>query len=203
MYLTKRQREVLDFIEGFINENGYSPSLEEIGKGMNLSSLATVHKHLSNLEAKGFMKRLANRSRSIELEPSSAFGGHPSEIPLLGEIAAGEPIRNYGDTDTETMNVPREFAIGDKNYVLKVRGDSMIEESIADGDYIICERCETAQSGQTVVAVIDGEATVKKFYPEGGRIRLQPANSELSPRYYDASRVAIQGVVVGLLRKYV
>jgi repressor LexA len=203
MYLTKRQHQVLSFVENFIRENTFSPSLEEIGQGLNLSSLATVHKHLSNLQAKGFLKRLANRSRSIELE-SVSFGGGGIELQILGEIAAGAPIETYpADGAIATLDCPSEFVRGAENYVLRVRGDSMIEESISDGDYIICERRETAENGQTVVALIDGqEATVKKFYAEEGRVRLQPANESMAPQYYSADRVQVQGVVVGLLRKY-
>ncbi len=204
MYLTKRQRQVLDFIEQFIRDNGYSPSLEEVGQGLGLSSLATVHKHLSNLQEKGFLNRLANRSRSIELDSAATFGAERLTLPLAGEIAAGMPIETYPeDAETEKIEAPSEFVTGPDNYVLRVRGDSMIEDSIADGDYIICERRESAHSGETVVALIDGhEATVKRFYPEGGRIRLQPANAQMSPQYYSSDRVTIQGVVVGLLRKY-
>ena len=203
MYLTKRQRQILNFIGEFIHEHGYSPSLEEIGQGMNLSSLATVHKHLINLQAKGFMRRLANRSRSIELEPVSTLSGEGPSLPLLGEIAAGLPIEQYEDSAHATVEAPREFVSGPDNYVLRVRGDSMIEESIMDGDYIICERREEAENGETVVALIDGhEATVKKFYAEANRIRLQPANADMSPQYYSPGRVTIQGVVIGLLRKY-
>ena len=203
MYLTKRQRQVLDFIETFIRENGYSPSLEEIGRGMNLSSLATVHKHLSNLQSKGCMKRLPNRSRSIELELNEELGGALVTLPLVGEVAAGLPIEAYDDDTVATLDVPRQFVNTAENFVLRVRGDSMIEESIASGDYIICERRDTAANGETVVALIDGhEATVKKFYVEGERIRLQPANSSMSPQFYDKDRVQIQGVVIGLMRKY-
>jgi repressor LexA len=203
MYLTKRQRQVLDFVEKFIREHGYSPSLEEIGRGLSLSSLATVHKHLTNLQAKGWMRRSPNRSRSIELEPVATVSGEGPSLPLLGEIAAGLPIEQYDDSAHATIEAPREFATGPDNYVLRVRGDSMVEESILDGDYIICERRDAAENGQTVVALIDGhEATVKRFYAEESRIRLQPANAEMAPQYYSPERVTIQGVVVGLLRKY-
>ncbi len=203
MYLTKRQKQVLDFIENFIRDNGYSPSLEEIGRGLELSSLATVHKHLSNLQTKGFMKRLANRSRSIELEETVEMTASSVALPLIGEVAAGLPIEAYGDDQVDTLDVPREFVNAADNFVLRVRGDSMIEEAIASGDYIICERREQAANGETVVALIDQhEATVKKFYAEEGHIRLQPANSSMLPQIYDPSRVTIQGVVIGLLRKY-
>jgi len=202
MYLTKRQKQVLDYIESFIREHGYSPSLEEIGKGLKLSSLATVHKHLTNLQTKGFMRRLPNRSRSIELESVPTFAAEGLALPLMGEIAAGAPIETYPDP-AATIEAPREFVTGPDNYVLRVRGDSMVEESIADGDYIICERRDQASNGETVVALIDGaEATVKKLYAEGGVIRLQPANEKMQPLFYAPDRVTIQGVVVGLLRKY-
>ncbi|MCX7012703.1 MAG: transcriptional repressor LexA, partial [Candidatus Sumerlaeota bacterium] len=198
MYLTKRQKQVLDYIESFIREHGYSPSLEEIGKGLKLSSLATVHKHLTNLQIKGVMRRLPNRSRSIELESVPMFAGEGPALRLMGEIAAGLPIETYpDDAPTATIEAPREFVTSPDNYVLRVRGDSMIEESIADGDYIICEARERAENGETVVALIDGhEATVKKFYAEGGVVRLQPANEKMQPQFYAPERVTIQGVVV-------
>ncbi len=205
MYLTKRQRQVLNFTKNFISENGYSPSLEEIGRGLNLSSLATVHKHIANLQEKGLLKRLANRSRSIELEEAPPLGNSQEGLKLLGEIAAGMPIEVYEDSSSSaaTLDVPPEFVTSPANYVLRVRGESMIEESIADGDYIICEPRETAQNGETVVALIDGhEATVKKIYVDGGMVRLQPANSQMEPRFFEADRVRVQGIVIGLLRKY-
>lgn len=205
MYLTKRQKQILDFIDAFIQEKGYSPSLEEIGSGMKLSSLATVHKHLSNLQAKGFMKRLPNRSRSIQLEGLSPLKKNMVTLPMVGDVAAGMPIEVYDDdTAASTVDVPRDFVRGAGNYVLRVRGDSMIDESIASGDYIICERPDKIENGETVVALIDGhEATVKKYYEEGDLIRLQPANSSMSPQFYEKERVEVQGVVIGLLRKYV
>lgn len=201
MYLTRRQREMLDSIDQFIEENGYSPTLEEIGEALGLSSPATVHKHLQNLESKGLIRRNWNHSRSIELTPT-AKKTSANVLPLLGNVAAGSPIEAIENPDT--VEVPREFVGKKETYVLKVAGDSMIEDGIHDGDLIIVERRPTAQTGETVVALIDdGEATVKRFYREGkSRIRLQPANATMEPQLYDADQVQIQGVVIGLMRKY-
>lgn len=201
MYLTRRQREMLDSIDHFIEENGYSPTLEEIGAALGLSSPATVHKHLQNLESKGLIRRNWNHSRSIELTPT-AKKTSANVLPLLGNVAAGSPIEAIENPDT--VEVPREFVGKKETYVLKVAGDSMIEDGIHDGDLIIIERRPTAQTGETVVALIDdGEATVKRFYREGkAKIRLQPANATMDPQIYDTDQVQIQGVVVGLMRKY-
>jgi repressor LexA len=201
MYLTRRQREMLDSIDQFIEENGYSPTLEEIGGALGLSSPATVHKHLQNLEGKGLIRRNWNHSRSIELTPT-AKKTSANVLPLLGNVAAGSPIEAIENPDT--VEVPREFVGKKETYVLKVAGDSMIEDGIHDGDLIIVERRPTAQTGETVVALInDGEATVKRFYREGKtKIRLQPANATMDPQIYDNDQVQIQGVVVGLMRKY-
>lgn len=199
MYLTKRQRQMLDCIREFIDENEYSPTLEEIGRMMGLSSPATVHKHLQNLEKKGQIKRNWNHSRSVELttapKPSAS-------LPLHGYVAAGSPIEAMETADR--IDVPREFVGAKDSFVLRVQGDSMIDDGIHDGDMIIVEQRETALPGQTVVALIEGEeATVKKFYPEGKRkIRLEPANATMKPLRYPAASVKIQGVVVGLMRKY-
>jgi repressor LexA len=213
-YLTKRQRELLNFLEEFIARNGYSPSLEEICKGIGLSSLATVHVHLRNLESKKMIRRGWNRSRSIELTaaglawgasreaaPTAPSGG-VVEVPLLGRVAAGVPIEAI--EDRQTVGVPSEFVRGKETFVLRVQGDSMIEEQIRDGDLVIVERRETAENGETVVALVHGgEATVKIFYhADAGRIRLQPANHTMPPIFVPAEACQIQGVVVGLLRKY-
>jgi len=208
MYLTKRQREVLDYINKFIAEKGYSPSLSEIGDGVGLSSLATIHKHLRNLEEKAAIKRGWNRGRSIELldlKPmASPISSPMTTLKILGKVAAGIPIEAVEDADPETLSVPVEFVRTAETFVLRVQGDSMIEEQIRDGDYIIVERRQTAMNGETVVALVDQQhATVKKFYREkGGQIRLQPANETMVPMTYPAQRVMIQGVVVGLMRKY-
>ena len=160
-----------------------------------------MHKHLQNLEGKGLIRRNWNHSRSIELTPS-AKKTSANVLPMLGNVAAGSPIEAIENPDT--VEVPREFVGKKETYVLKVAGDSMIEDGIHDGDLIIVERRPTAQTGETVVALInDGEATVKRFYREGKtKIRLQPANSSMEPQIYDNDQVQIQGVVVGLMRKY-
>jgi repressor LexA len=202
--LTRRQRQILNFISSFISEHGYSPSLEEIGEGLGLSSLATIHKHLKNLERKGMIRRQWNHSRSIQLvDPAqAALMEHTIELPLLGRVAAGQPIEAI--RDEQTFGVPQSMvSSGRQTYVLEVEGDSMIEEHIADGDYIVVESRETAMSGETIVALVEGEnVTVKKFFPEGEMVRLQPANAQLAPIMIQADQVQIQGVVVGLMRRY-
>ena len=199
--LTKRQREILDYLNEFIQQHGYAPSLEEVGKRFNLSSLATVHKHLTNLQEKGFIRRAWNRSRSVELLPSRS-GGRAVELPLLGYVAAGMPIEAVAST--ESISVPEALVSGKRDtYVLRVRGDSMIDEQIRDGDYVIVEDRRTADNGEMVIALVGGQdATLKKFYKENGRIRLQPANPTMQPILVDPDNVQIQGVVVGVMRKY-
>lgn len=201
MYLTRRQRQTLDAIEQFISENGYSPTLEELGGMLGLSSPATVHKHLQNLEAKGLIKRNWNHSRSLELT-SKAKTKPAGTLPLLGIVAAGAPIEAI--ETPEDISVPQEYIGSKETFVLRVSGDSMIEDGIHDGDLIVVEKRATAQTGETVVALVDDEeATVKRFYREGKKkVRLQPANSTMAPMIYAAERVGIQGVVIGLLRKY-
>lgn len=202
MPLTKRQKEILDHIEEFIDEHGYAPSFEEIAEAFGYSSLATVHEHLSNLERKGYIRKAYNESRSIELvrdevAPSAA------EIPLYGAVAAGLPIEAI--QDSETIQVPPDMIRrGRDNYVLRVEGDSMIDEQIRDGDFIVVSSQPTAEDGEMVVALVGGDsATVKKLYREpGNRIRLQPANPTMKPIYADARDVRVQGVVVGVIRKY-
>jgi repressor LexA len=199
MYLTRRQREMVDHIERFIQRKGYSPTLEEIGGMMDLSSLATVHKHLQNLEEKGLIRRTWNQSRAIELTGKTKVRG--GSLPLMGEVAAGYPIEAMENPDP--IEVPRDFIGRRESFVLRVRGDSMIDDGIRDGDLIIVESCKTARPGQTVVALIDGsEATVKKYYPEKKRIRLQPANENMKPMIYKPDSVQLQGIVIGLMRKY-
>ncbi len=202
MPLTKRQKEILDHIESFIGKNGYAPSFEEIADAFGYSSLATVHEHLSNLERKGYIRKAYNESRSIELI-GAAFGSKVVELPLLGAVAAGLPIEAI--EQQETLSVPPDMVqSGRENFVLRVEGESMIDEQIRDGDYIVVSSQETAEDGQMVVALVGGDsATVKKLYREpDGRIRLQPANPSMAPIIEDASNVQIQGVVVGVIRKY-
>jgi repressor LexA len=199
--LTKRQREILDYLNEFIQQHGYAPSLEEIGKRFTLSSLATVHKHLTNLQDKGFIRRAWNRSRSVELLPSRG-GGRAIEVPLLGYVAAGMPIEAIAGN--ETIAIPESLMSGKRDtYVLRVRGDSMIDEQIRDGDWVVVEDRKSADNGEMVIALVGGQdATLKKFYKEDGRVRLQPANPTMQPIFVDADNVQIQGVVVGVMRKY-
>lgn len=198
--LTKRQREILDYLNDFIQQHGYAPSLEEIGRRFGLSSLATVHKHLTNLQEKGFIKRSWNRSRSVELIPARV-GTRSVEVPLLGYVAAGYPIEAVAGS--ETINVPEDLVGKGDTYVLRVKGDSMIDEQIRDGDYVIVEDRKTAENGEMVIALVNGsEATLKKFYREAGRIRLQPANPAMQPMLFDADQIQVQGVVIGVMRRY-
>ena len=202
MPLTKRQKEILDYIGAFIEERGYAPSFEEIADHFGYSSLATVHEHLSNLERKGYIRKSYNESRSVELV-SHQTATPAVELPLLGAVAAGLPIEVI--EDRETLAVPPDMIRRRKdNYVLRVEGNSMIEEQIRDGDYIVVQAQESAEDGQMVVALVDGNsATVKKLYREGGnRVRLQPANPTMAPIVVDADDIRIQGVVVGVIRKY-
>ncbi len=198
--LTKRQREILDYLNDFIQQHGYAPSLEEIGRRFGLSSLATVHKHLTNLQEKGFIKRSWNRSRSVELIPARV-GTRSVEVPLLGYVAAGLPIEAI--TGVETINVPEDLVGKGDTYVLRVKGDSMIDEQIRDGDFVIVEDRKTAENGEMVIALVGGtEATLKKFYREHGRIRLQPANPAMQPMLFDPEQIQVQGVVIGVMRRY-
>ena len=198
--LTKRQKEVLDYLNDFIQQHGYAPSLEEIGRRFGLSSLATVHKHLTNLQEKGFIKRAWNRSRSVEMVPTRT-GGRSIELPLLGYVAAGSPIEAVAGT--ETIAVPENLVGKRDSYVLRVKGDSMIDEQIRDGDYVIVEDRRTAENGEMVIAMLHGsDVTLKKLYRDQGRIRLQPANPAIQPILASPDDVQIQGVVVGVMRKY-
>ena len=202
MPLTKRQREILDYLGAYIEEKQYAPSFEEIAQHFSFSSLATVHEHLTNLEQKGFIRRSHNESRSIEIVPEP---GHASatELPLLGQVAAGVPIEAV--TTQETIAVPDDLIPRrGSSYVLRVRGDSMIDEHIQDGDFVVVNSRDTAENGEMVIALIDGtSATVKKFYREpGGWIRLQPANENVPPIRVQEDQMLVQGIVVGVIRKY-
>jgi len=201
MALTRRQRQVYDVIRDFIGAHGYSPSLEEIGDELNLSSVATVHKHVSHLVQKGFVRRSWNQNRSIEIA-DDANGAGAVLVPLSGTIAAGYPLEAV--SDTETIAVPSLLVKNPGNtFVLQVQGDSMIDEQIRDGDFVVLEKRKTARDGETVVALIDGhQATLKGFYRDGSQIRLQPANRSMEPILVSAETIQIQGVVVGVMRKY-
>jgi repressor LexA len=205
MALTRRHREIYDFIRGFVAEQGYSPSLEEIGAHFGLSSVATVHKHVQHLVEKGFLKKAWNRSRSVEPVEESPAAAPPANVvslPLLGTVAAGLPIEAI--EVSETIDVPQQLtAPRSECFVLQVRGDSMIEDQICDGDFVVVERRPEARNGETVVAVVGGdEATLKRFYRKGPKVRLQPANQTMQPIEVAAADVEIRGVVRGLLRQY-
>lgn len=237
MALTRRQKQVLDCLVHFLNRKGYSPSFEEIGSSLGVSSLATVHKHIKTLEAKGFIRRGHNRSRSIDVvavpgsvpfaktarrslsEKSTARRQglsraaapenrameatlSPLEFPLLGRIAAGHPVEAVANPETVSL---ADFARAKSNvFVLRVKGDSMIDDHICDGDYILVEGSSTAENGEIVVALIEGtDATLKRFFRQGsGSVRLQPANAQMDPIILPARDVSIQGRVIGVLRKY-
>ncbi len=202
MSLTKVQREILNYLTAYNEQNGYAPSFEEIAESFDYSSLATVHEHLTNLERKGYIERSFNESRAINILPTEA-APRAIELPLLGAVAAGYPIEalDHG----ETVTVP-DALVGrnGRHYVLRVRGMSMVDEQIRDGDFVVVNERQRADNGEMVIALIEGNsATVKKYYRErDGRIRLQPANETMQPMYLNENDVKIQGVVVGVLRRY-
>ena len=200
MAVTRRQKEVLDFLESFVTRNGYSPSFEEIARGLDLKSLATVHKHITNLEKKGLLDRVHNRSRSIDVLPVGTRTRTSERLPLMGRIAAGLPVEAAENTESISLH----DVVGNKDvFALEVRGDSMRDEHIISGDYVLVERTRTARQGEIVVALVRGsETTLKRFYLEGSQVRLQPANLEMEPIMVPAAQVAIQGRVLGVLRRY-
>jgi len=194
--LTKRQKEIIDFIRAYREEHGISPTQREIREKFRLSSFGTVQKHLKRLEEKGALKREWNRSRGIS--PTGEASG--SRVALLGLVAAGRPIEPF--PVEETIEVPASLLGKGEHFVLRVRGDSMIEDGIRDGDFVIVSKRANAQNGQTVVALVKGEATLKRYYAEGARVRLQPANAAMRPISVDAREIVVQGVVTGLIRDY-
>jgi repressor LexA len=200
MHLTRRQKEIFDYICGYLEREGYAPSLEEIGEQFGLSSVATVHKHVQNLVEKGLLRKAWNRSRSIEVVDHSQSESSVV-VPLLGSVAAGAPIEAIASPDQ--IEVPAEMVGSRECFALRVTGDSMIEDHICDGDVVVLERREVPRDGETVVALIEREeCTLKKIYRDGGKIRLVPANSALRTLEYPAESVEVQGVVVGLLRHF-
>jgi len=202
MPLTKRQREILNYLTAYAEQNGFAPSFEEIAENFDYNSLATVHEHLTNLERKGYIKRNYNESRAIEILPSEATP-RAIELPLLGSVAAGVPIEAL--EVNETCCVPEALVgRGGSHYVLRVRGNSMVDEHIRDGDFVVVNQRQRADNGETVIALVNGSsATVKKYYRErDGRIRLQPANDTMQPLYVHENDVSIQGIVVGVMRRY-
>jgi repressor LexA len=204
-YLTGRQKEILEYIDTFQRRNGLAPTHREICEHFGFSSYGTAYKHLKLLQQKGFLKRDRHQRRGLELLDAGAISTGSvagRELPFLGRIAAGRPIEAVsGD---ETLAVPTALfgARGDEHFVLAVTGESMIGEGIHDGDWVIVERRERADAGEMVVALLGDEATLKRFYPEGDRVRLQPSNPSMKPIYVPAGDVRIQGIVVGLMRKY-
>ena len=221
MALTRRQFQVLAFLDSFIERSGYCPSFDEIRRGLKLSSLATVHKHLNNLEKKSFIRRGQNQSRSIEIinkrplegvklasggrtatpQSSSPIKRDDLELPLLGRIAAGRPVEAVSSNESLPLG---DFVGRDNVYVLRVKGDSMIEDHICDGDFVIVESSASAENGDTIVALIENnEATLKRFYRDkNSTVRLQPANSKMKPIVVREEDLKIQGRVIGVLRKY-
>lgn len=212
MALTKRQKQVLDFIAQFVEKNGYSPSYEELANALTLASLATVHKHILALESKQYLRRSFNQSRSLELcdryfEEQRRYGPQSAslEVPLLGRIAAGAPVEAVPGADTLNIGdfLGADFA-GGATYALVVRGDSMIEDHIVNGDYVLVERADSVTNGEIVVALVDGvETTLKRYFQEPGDIvRLQPANAAMEPIRIHRAKLQIQGRVLAVLRKY-
>jgi len=212
MALTRRQKQVYDFISSFVDRNGYSPSFEEIADGLGLNSLATVHKHVTNLEQKQLLRRDYNRSRSIDLlKPrgrmkrafavaAAAAAESSLSLPLMGRIAAGRPLEAVENPESISL---ADFTRSKDVYVLQVTGESMQDEHIVNGDYVLVEKTSSARDGEIVVALVNGsDATLKRIYLEGSKIRLQPSNAAMQPIVVPAATVQIQGRVIGVLRKY-
>lgn len=202
-YLTERQKTILEFIADYQAENGISPTHREIRDEFGYSSFGTVYKHLKLLQEKGYLRRDWNQKRGLELLRAVPGTATPAqEVPFLGQIAAGQPIEAL--PGEETLSVPQHLFEGPSpnHYVLRVTGDSMIDEGIHDGDLVVVLRREEAKPGEMVVALIDGDATLKRFYPEGETVRLQPANPNMEALHVPAELVKVQGVVVGLMRKF-
>lgn len=208
MALTRRQKEVMDFLSSFIEKHGYSPSYEEIASGLGLASLATVHKHVQALEAKQYLRRSYNHSRSLEIgdryfKEERARRPKPadSSIPLLGRIAAGSPVEAIANAESLQFS---DFVGNENTFALQVTGDSMIEDHICSGDYVLVEKADSVRSGEIVVALVDGsDATLKRYFPEpDGRVRLQPANAAMEPIFVSPEALQIQGRVLAVMRKY-
>ena len=203
-YLTPRQKEILDFIREFTAARGFSPTHREICEEFGYSSYGTAHKHLKLLEQKGFLRRHWNQKRGLELA-DAAGGLRPAsegELPFFGRIAAGKPIEAVAGNEVVTVPAHLLGDRGNDHFVLEVVGDSMIEEGIHDGDLVVVARREVADEGEMVVALVGDEATLKRLYPEGPLVRLQPANARMQPLRVPADDVKVQGIVVGLMRKF-
>ncbi len=202
MGLTPRQADILSFITEYSERQGYAPTLQEIGERFGLSSVATVHKHVSHLVEKGFLKReRPNASRDLAVVAQGGSDQNLASVPLLGTVAAGMPIEALDDQ--EVIHLPEEWLDKGRTFALRVRGDSMIEEQIRDGDTVVVEAREEARNGETVIALVDEESvTVKQYFREGAQIRLQPANPTVPVLNLPEERVRIQGVVIGVLRRF-
>jgi len=203
--LTPKQKRIVMFIRTFRLSHGYSPTMQELGDALGVSKV-TIHEHIAALAEKGVILRSHYKARSLELSPDLDLPDETSgtRLPLVGSIAAGSPIAAI--EDTAHLDLAEIFAAapgGNKRFVLKVRGESMIEDQIADGDFVICEQRNTARNGEIVVALTaDGDATLKRYFKEGDQVRLQPANSTMAPMMYPAGSVQVQGVCVGVVRAY-
>ena len=199
--LTHRQKEVYTFLKGYIERHGVAPTYEVIRHHFGFRSYNAVFKHLKQLEARGYLtSHWKNKKQAFSLKEPVQASMATSQLPLLGRVAAGEPIEALEDRDI--VEVPESFLGTGEHFALRVRGDSMIEDGIHDGDIILLRKQEDAENGQTVVALINGEATVKRFYRKGASVELHPANSSMKPLVLEAEKVTVQGVVVGLIRKY-
>jgi repressor LexA len=206
--LTGRQREIFDFVSSYVDERGYPPTVREIGEAVGLASPSTVHAHLANLERAGVLKRDPTKPRALELvgrerERSTGRERHAVSLPLVGEIAAGGPLLAEHNVE-EYLEVPELLAAGGADFLVRAKGDSMIQAGILDGDYVVVRRQQDARNGDIVVALAGedetaDEATVKRFFREDGRVRLQPENDELEPIY--AQHVQILGKVIGVFRQ--
>lgn len=204
--LSERQRQILQYIVQHTEMHGYPPTVREIGEAVSLSSSSTVHAHLKSLEQAGLIRRDAVLTRAIRVvTPGRSDGADHGtamkrvvSLPLVGRVAAGKPMLAVEDIE-DSFPVPRDFLSGGDGFMLRIKGESMIEDGIHNGDYVIVRRQNTADNGDTIVAMVDDEATVKRFYKESGRVRLQPANQTMDPMYYDA--IDIVGKVVGLVRR--
>ena len=207
MALTRRQKEVLDFITGFVEDNGYSPSYEELARGLQLASVATVHKHIEALESRGYLRRGFNQSRSLEVSHKYVQERRRSQqaqqikgVPLAGRIAAGRPVEAVEGQDTLQF---ADFTGKGDTFALQVSGESMIDDHICSGDFVLVEKSEQAGNGDIVVALIDDEeVTLKRFRRRGASIALEPANTSYEVRILPPNRVKIQGKLIGLYRKY-
>ena len=198
MFLTKRQKEILDFLKDFVSRNGYAPTFDEIASAFGFRSKGTVYKHIKSLKNKGIIQHEWNRTRSIEVVEENTQG---RMFPVLGTVAAGSPIEAI--ESYEELELPDSFIREGSHYILKVSGNSMIDEQIRDGDFLIIREKEVAENGETVVALIDGsEVTIKRFFSRNGKVELRPANESLQSMELESERVQIQGIVVGILRRY-